>query len=235
MLINRDFDSFKNFPFAAVLWDMDGTLIDSEPVWINQERELMNSLDVAWSDADAIHCIGGPMTRVDAYMRSKLTKAQQDSYPPMKLTELLLQRMELALPKNLSFAPGAHSILKQLHDLAVPMALVSASSRALVDAALEFIGREYFAVTISNDEVVNSKPSPEGYEKAAAFLNVDIAECLILEDSITGMTAAINSGAYVLGLPHVADLPIGEKVVHVKSLVDLEIKSLSSLFEMVRG
>jgi len=63
----------NNFPFEAVLWDMDGTLIDSEPLWIEQERELMASLGAAWSDADALHCVGGPMTRVDAFMRSKLS------------------------------------------------------------------------------------------------------------------------------------------------------------------
>ncbi|MFN9899841.1 MAG: HAD hydrolase-like protein [bacterium] len=60
-----------------MLWDMDGTLIDSEPLWIEQERELMASLGAAWSDADALHCVGGPMTRVDAFMRRKLSHSQQ--------------------------------------------------------------------------------------------------------------------------------------------------------------
>lgn len=232
---NSNSFEIETFPFAAVLWDMDGTLIDSEPIWINQERELMNSLGVAWSDADAIHCIGGPMTRVDAYMRSKLSAQQQVEFPAMRLTELLLQRMEIELPKGVAFAAGAQELLKDLKGYNLPMALVSASSRALVNAALGFIGSDYFQVTISNDEVIESKPNPEGYLKAAKALGVNIADCLILEDSITGVRAAIDSGAYVIGIPHVTDLPTGDKVAHVKSLQDLDLDSLSGLFELVRG
>jgi HAD superfamily hydrolase (TIGR01509 family) len=224
-----------NFPFEAVLWDMDGTLIDSEPIWISQERELMESLGVTWSDADAIHCIGGPMTRVDAYMRNKLNQHQKALHPPMTLTKLLLERMERELPKAVSYAPGSEALLKQLQSLSIPQALVSASSRALVDAGLSFIGTEVFGVSISNDDVEFSKPNPEGYRKAAQSLGVDIANCLILEDSVTGITAAIDSGAYVLGIPHVTQLPTAEKVVHRKTLADLDLAGLVNLFATVKG
>lgn len=225
----------ESFPFAAVLWDMDGTLIDSEPIWISQERELMNSMGVHWSQEDAIHCIGGPMTRVDAYMRKKLSPELQEQYPEMALTKILLSRMELELAKGVDFAPGAERLFHQITQLGVPQALVSASSRPLVDAALTFIGRERFQVTISNDEVVESKPSPEGYLSAATQLGVDIKNCLILEDSVTGVTAAINSGAFVLAIPHVANLPIAPKVVHKTTLESLNLQDLVDLFEEVRG
>lgn len=223
-----------SFFFDAVLWDMDGTLIDSEPIWINQERELMNSLGVTWSHEDAIHCIGGPMTRVDAFMRSKLSPEQRDEYPEMALTSLLLKRMEIELAKGVDFAPGAEKLFKSFVNLGIPQALVSASSRPLVDAALEFIGRDNFEITISNDDVIESKPSPEGYLSAAKHMGVDIDNCLILEDSVTGVTAAINSGAYVLGIPHVANLPIASKVVHKTTLASLDIFKITKLFEQVR-
>ena len=87
----------SNFPFSAVLWDMDGTLINSEPLWIEQERELMAQLGVTWSDEDAIHCVGGPMKRVDEFMRSKLTDEQRHVYKPFDLTNQLLERMERTL------------------------------------------------------------------------------------------------------------------------------------------
>lgn len=225
----------EGFPFSAVLWDMDGTLIDSEPIWIAQEQELMNSMGVHWSQEDAIHCIGGPMTRVDAYMRKKLSPQLQEQYPEMALTKILLSRMESELAKGVDFAPGAEQLFNQITQLGVPQALVSASSRALVDAALNFIGGERFQVTISNDEVVESKPSPEGYLSAATQLGVDIENCLILEDSVTGVTAAINSGAYVLAIPHVANLPIAAKVVHKTTLQSLDVQDLVTLFKGVRG
>ena len=225
----------SSFPFEAVLWDMDGTLIDSEPIWIAQERELMNSLGVNWSESDAIHCIGGPMTRVDAYMRSKLDVQQQELYPPMALTALLLERMEQELPKAVSFAPGSEALLREINNLSISQGLVSASSRALVDAGLSFVGSDFFKVSISNDDVEFSKPHPEGYQKAAQRLGVNIENCLILEDSVTGVTAAIESGAYVLGIPHVTDLPKGKKVVHRKSLVDLDVNGLVNIFAAAKG
>lgn len=209
---------------------MDGTLIDSEPIWIGQERELMNSLGAAWSEADAIHCIGGPMSRVDAYMRSKLTLEQQSEYAPMELTSNLLARMEVQLAKGVDFAPGARELLEALFGLGIPMGLVSASSRKLVDAALNSVGGKYFQVTISNDDVMRSKPDPEGYLKAANHLCVDIEQTLILEDSVTGVTAAMNSGAYVVGIDHVAQLPTGAKVVHTKTLESVSISNLVKLF-----
>ena len=233
-LINTRFAG-SSFPFEAVLWDMDGTLIDSEPIWIAQERELMNSLGVNWSESDAIHCIGGPMTRVDAYMRSKLDVQQQELYPPMALTALLLERMEQELPKAVSFAPGSEALLREMNNLSISQGLVSASSRALVDAGLSFVGSDFFKVSISNDDVEFSKPHPEGYQKAAQSLGVNIENCLILEDSVTGVTAAIESGAYVLGIPHVTDLPKGKKVVHRKSLVDLDVNGLVNIFAAAKG
>lgn len=223
----------NNFPFAAVLWDMDGTLIDSEPLWIEQERELMDSLGAVWTHEDAIHCIGGPMTRVDAYMRSKLPHIHQDSFPPLELARLLLERMEVRLSQKVPFTSGSFELISEMKSLGIPLALVSASTRPLMDAALKSIGEDIFHVTISDSEVTRSKPDPEGYLKAAHSLSVDITNCLVIEDSITGMNAAIASGAWVLGLPHVAELPHAEKVVHRQTLEGLALSELSSMFDLV--
>ena len=222
----------SNFPFSAVLWDMDGTLINSEPLWIEQERELMAQLGVTWSDEDAIHCVGGPMKRVDEFLRSKLTDEQRHIYQPFDLANQLLERMERTLASDVPFSEGAEVLLKQMKEANIPLALVSASSRPLVDAALTSIGRHFFAVTISDDDVERSKPDPEGYCKAAELLGVEISSSLVIEDSITGMNAAISSGAYVLGIPHVVDLPIGERVIHHKTLEGLTLEKLESMFAL---
>ena len=225
----------NSFPFSAVLWDMDGTLIDSEPLWIEQERELMESLGAVWTHEDAVHCIGGPMTRVDAYMRSKLPPIHHDAFPPLELSRQLLERMEVRLSQEVPFTSGSFELISEMRTANIPLALVSASTRPLMNAALKSIGHDIFHVTISDSDVTFSKPHPEGYLKAAASLLVDIENCLIIEDSITGMNAAIASGAFVLGLPHVADLSRGEKVVHRHSLEGLSLSTISSLFDPVNA
>jgi HAD superfamily hydrolase (TIGR01509 family) len=214
------------FPFEAVLWDMDGTLVDSEPIWIEEERKMMNALGVNWSENDALHCIGGPLSRVDEYMRLRSGNVHQ----PYELTDQLILRMIERLANGVKFAPGAKDLIDEMHKKGIPMALVSASTRAIVDAALDSIGREYFHITVSNDDVNHSKPDPEGYLKAAEFLGVDIRKSLILEDSLTGVTAGINAGANVLAIPHFVDLPAGERIIQISTLFGIDMNEIARLY-----
>ena len=214
------------FPFEAVLWDMDGTLIDSEPIWIEEEFTLMRSLGVDWTDEDAKHCLGGPMQRVDAYMRSRAGM----NFEPLELAHQLVERMIIRLSQGVQFTKGAERLLKDMHSERLPLALVSASTRRIMDAALVSIGEEYFSFTCSSDDVEFTKPHPEGYLKAAETLGVPIERTLIIEDSMTGMKAAIDSGGYVLGLPHLTELPHGDRVVHRENLENLNLRSLAALF-----
>ena len=218
--------SNERFPFEAVLWDMDGTLIDSEPIWIEEERQLMRSLGVDWTDEDAHHCLGGPMERVDAYMRER----SGNRHEPLLLSSMLVGRMEERLSSQVPFTKGAELLLNSMHLERIPMALVSASTRAIMNAALQSIGSHFFQCTFSSNDVENTKPHPEGYLRAAEHLGVPIESSLIIEDSHTGMSSAIESGAYVLGLPHLTPLPSGPKVVHRSSLEGLNLESLADLF-----
>lgn len=214
------------FPFEAVLWDMDGTLIDSEPIWIEEEFALMRSIGVDWTEDDAKHCLGGPMRRVDDYMRARSGM----NFEPLELANRLIDRMIIRLSKGVRFTNGAERLLQDMHGLGLPLALVSASTRKIMDAALSSIGHHYFSFTCSSDDVEFTKPHPEGYLKAAQTLGVSIERTLIIEDSMTGMRAAIDSGGFVLGLPHLTDLPHGEKVVHRGNLENLDLGSLGALF-----
>ena len=232
MLIKKQ---LLNFPFEAVLWDMDGTLIDSEPLWIEQERLLMRSFDVHWTEEDAIHCLGGPMPRVENYMRSKLSQEIVASLTDSQLTNTLLRRMEERFKKGIEFAGGSELLLNEIHSSGVPQALVSASSRALVDSALSAIGEHFFHITVSNDDVANPKPNPEGYLKAAEHIGVEISRCLIIEDSVTGVNAGIAAGAFVLGIPHVSKLPSAPKVKHHNTLSGLQMKAIPELFGLNVG
>jgi len=156
-----------------------------------------------------------------------------DKFPPLALTNQLRQRMEDRLSHDIPFTPGAFELVNEMKSANLPLALVSASSRPLMNAALKSIGSQLFDITISDNDVERSKPDPEGYVKAAASLDVDISRSLIIEDSITGMTAAIASGAFVLGLPHVAELPHGPKVIHHPTLENLTMRDIANLFSLV--
>lgn len=210
---------------------MDGTLIDSEPIWIGEERKIMESLGATWSQEDALYCIGGPMERVDAYMRSKLPEDKQGEIEEYEITAILLDSMVERFRKEVPFAPGASQLISEMHQEAIPMALVTASTRAIMDGALTSIGKHFFKTTISDNDVERSKPDPQGYQLAASRVGVPIEDCLIIEDSITGATAAIASGAYLLGVTHSGPLPMGQKVCHVENLIDLELSGIVELFQ----
>lgn len=219
----------SNFPFAAVLWDMDGTLIDSEPIWIEEETRLMNSLGVAWGDEDSRHCLGGPAERVDEYMRARAGNVHE----PMYLSDLLTLEMLRRLKEETRFMSGAGELLSEFYQAQIPMALVTASTRAIMDAVVLGIGSHHFHSAISCDDVKFAKPDPEGYLLAAERIGVDIKSCLIIEDSVPGMTAAIGSGAFVLGIPHLVELPKSERVVHVDSLAGQSRSTLAALFSEI--
>ena len=126
--------------------------------------------------------------------------------------------------------PGARELLDEIRDLGIPLGLVSASPRVLVDATLSNIGSDVFAVSVSSNDVEKSKPDPESYLTAASQLNVDISKSLILEDSLTGISSARASGAWVLAIPHIVEVEAGPRTRVVDSLVDLSLAEISSLF-----
>ena len=106
----------NSFPFEAVLWDMDGTLLDSEPIWIEEEAKLMESLGVDWNEEDARICLGGPMQRVDLYMRNR----SGDRHKPLELSGLLIERMLLDSTNPLTSLPAQNLYLTNCTRWAYP-------------------------------------------------------------------------------------------------------------------
>ena len=211
--------------FSAVLFDMDGTLVDSEPMWLISEKELMGRYGVQWTQEDQSYCLGGPLDRVGRYMSDLAKGAESGPYFTQEIIALMAQRLSTGAP----IMPGAQELMNELRQLSVPMALVSASPRVLVDAVLSNFLDHPFEISISSSEVTKTKPDPEGYIKAAKALNVDISNCLILEDSATGVSAAQNSGAFVLAIPHLVPIQPNSRTHIVDSL---EVCSRSYLEEL---
>jgi HAD superfamily hydrolase (TIGR01509 family) len=217
---------------AAVLFDMDGTLIDSEPLWLASEHDVMAALGGSWSDADQAFCLGGPLERVVDYM---IERAGSDR-PAADVMAMLLDIMERRLREApLAWRPGAHALLSECLRLGVPTALVSASWARLIRAVEsridEAVGGSAFAVVVAGDDVENTKPHPEPYLAAARTLGHAPDDCLALEDSRTGVTSAVAAGCRVVAIPHLGELDLpGPSVI-----TTLEGESLASLWERVRA
>ena len=201
--------------YSAVFFDMDGLLVNSEPLWLESETEMMAEFDYQWLESDQAACLGGPLDRVGDYM-SGLIDGKRDGH---SLMLEIIERMVTKFKGDLPFMPGAVELIHDLRAQGVEITLVSASPRSLVDAALSNFDLNPFVRSISSDDVKVTKPDPEGYLLAATSGGHDISNCLVLEDSLTGVSAARASGAWVLAVPHL--VPI-EKLGRVDTTNSLE-------------
>jgi HAD superfamily hydrolase (TIGR01509 family) len=195
---------------AAVLFDLDGTLLDSEDLWWDAECRTVGTWGGTWTREDQAHCLGGPLERVTAYMAER-TGAP---HAPEVIGEQLLETMEALLRSgDLEWRPGALQLLTECRSAGIPTALVSASHRRLLDAVSDAVSDHpgvpdpAFDVTVAGDEVDEGKPHPEPYLEAARRLGVPIASCVVIEDSPTGVASGQASGAYVLAVPHLVAIP----------------------------
>jgi HAD superfamily hydrolase (TIGR01509 family) len=148
---------------------------------------------------------------------------------PQFFTQTLIDTQVARMRGNTPTMPGAIELVRELQSHGVKTALVSASPRNIVDAVLDNLGHDLFPFSISSDDVENTKPHPEAYLKAAKMSVSDIANCLVFEDSLTGMSAAIASGAHLIGVPHLVTIEESARVRVIKSLEQLSYSKLIEL------
>ncbi|CAB5239767.1 unannotated protein [freshwater metagenome] len=212
--------------YSAVFFDMDGLFVNSEPLWLEAETELMAKHGVQWTLDDQAHCIGGPLSKVGGYMSQLALGVESQEY----FTEAVIEQVRTKMTQGTPLMPGAIELTRDLHANGVSIALVSASPRVLVDAVLNNIPEHFFSFSISSSEVSMPKPDPEAYVKAAHDSGVNISDCLIFEDSLTGVTAAKASGAHVIAIPHIVRVEASERVHVGKSLEEFSFNSLQTRF-----
>ena len=212
--------------FDAVFFDMDGLMVDSEPQWFKSEIEVTSPFGYHWTEEDQIACLGGPLTRVGQYMHDKCNGAQTPEY----FTQTLIDTQALKMRGNTATMPGALELVRELQAQGIKTGLVSASPRNIVDAVLDNLGHDLFPFSISSDDVHNTKPSPDCYLKAATMTNSKIDNCLVFEDSLTGMSAATSSGAYLIAVPHLVEITESSKVRVITSLEQMSFSKLQKLF-----
>jgi HAD superfamily hydrolase (TIGR01509 family) len=210
----------------AVLFDMDGLLVDTEGVWFEVETEVVTRLGGSWGPEHQEQLVGGSWMRTVGYML-ELTRADVD---PAVVAEWLIEGMERRLSAGVAAMPGALELLYDLADQGVRTALVTSSLRVLADAVLKSVGREYFEVVVTADDVAHMKPHPEPYLTAAGLLSVDPERCVVLEDSPNGVASATAAGCRVVAVPSVLPITPAPGRLVMPSLMDVDIPLLRSLF-----
>ena len=216
--------------FEAVLFDMDGLFIDSEPDWHDAESEIMRTNGYDWTPQDQLQCLGGPLTRATEYMSKCLKGAR--SAP--ELAAMIVEEMVRRMSGQVNLMPGSLEFSRDIAKRQIPQALVSASPRVIVDAVLLGMKEKYFEVTVAAGDIERTKPFPDPYLHAAKLLDVDIVNCLIFEDSPTGLTAAKASGAFVVGIPHFVSVDEEARLKVVKSFTDIDPTTLETWSEINR-
>lgn len=207
---------------SAILFDMDGTIIDSEPLWLQAEIQVMAELGCHWDEQDQINCLGGPMERTEKYMQDKSGNVKPYGYFGQRLNEV----MNLKFVKDLELIPNALELIIKSKESGLKTALVTASGRELMNSALTRFPENSFNVAISRDDVANSKPHPEPYLMAAERLKVKINECLVLEDSMTGVRAGLDSGAQVVAISHIIPIANEKNLRVIPNLSEITFKQL---------
>ncbi|HET9142850.1 HAD family phosphatase [Actinophytocola sp.] len=215
---------------AAVLWDMDGTLLDSEKLWDVPLFELAERLGGQLSAATRAAMVGSNVpTTLDLLFGD--VGVVPDAEERAEAARWIDKRMAELLAGDPPWQPGARAALDLVRATGLPTALVTSTERALTEIALDTIGRHYFDVTICGDEVHGrNKPLPDPYLTAARRLAVDPAHCLAIEDSPTGVTSATAAGCTVLVVPSEVPVPPGPRRTFRDSLANLTLADLEAAF-----
>jgi HAD superfamily hydrolase (TIGR01509 family) len=214
-------------PLAAVLFDMDGTLVDSEPVWDEALRELARWLGGELS-AQAREATVGTNVAVSVDI-VHADVGRQDADPVLSGKKLIAEA-GARFAAGLVWRPGARELVDAVRAAGIPTALVTNTERPLVQLALGDLVDQLFDVSVCGDEVEHAKPAPDPYRAAARLLGVDPAAAVAIEDSPTGTASASAAGCPVLVVPGGGiPVPTGPGRTFTDSLTGISIADLAGL------
>lgn len=209
----------------AVLWDMDGTLVDTEEYWIAAEYDIAETFGGTWNEEHARALVGADLLDAGAYIRDH---AGID-LTPEQIVDELLDRVVTHIAKNIPWRPGARELLAALNAAGIPCALVTMSWQRFAEPVVAALPPGSFQVIVTGDDVAHGKPHPEPYLEAARRLGVDPTRCVAIEDSPTGATSATAAGCVVVGVPNVVQVPAAPGRVLLSSLTELDVDGVRAL------
>jgi HAD superfamily hydrolase (TIGR01509 family) len=205
---------------AAVIFDLDGVLIDSEQVWDTAREQLTNELGGRWHEGAQRDMMGMSSLEWSRYMHDDLGI----DLPPQEISDEVVRRLERLYRERLPLLPGAREAVERLARW--PLGVASSSNRPLIELVLELAGiADHFRVTVSSEEVERGKPAPDVYLEAARRLGAEPGECGAIEDSEKGILSARAAGMRVVAIPN-RDFPPGDEAL---AAADVVLDSLAKL------
>ena len=209
----------------GVLFDMDGLLVDSEPLWFEVESSVMARLGGSWGERDQAALVGGSLEKSLDYLLAKATRPASRHTVGRWMVDGMV---ELLSSREVPVMPGARQLLAQVAAAGVPYGLVTSSERPVMEAVLARL-EVTFPVTVCGDDVSHSKPDPEPYLLAAAKLGADPGGCVAIEDSPNGVAAAEAAGCMTIAVPSIVAIPPAPGRTVVSSLTELSLARLEAL------
>lgn len=209
----------------GVLFDMDGLLVDTEPLWFEVESGVMARLGGSWGPADQQALVGGSLNKSLDYLLGKATRPASRETVARWMVEGMV---ELLTTRPVPVLPGARELIAEVAAAGVPYGLVTSSERPVMEAVLARL-EVTFPVTVCGDDVSHSKPDPEPYLLAAAKVGADPRQCVALEDSPNGVAAAEAAGCVTVAVPSLVPIPPAPTRLVVSSLAELSLDRLRTL------
>lgn len=215
---------------AAVLFDMDGLLVDTEPLWLETETEVVGRLGgSSWTAEDQKALLGGSLARTVRYLQGRATRSVPDETVARWIMDDIVSRVQAT---GAPVRPGARELHASLQAADVPVGLVTSSQRRFMLAVLDSTGLR-FDITVCAEDVAATKPDPEPYQLAAKLLDASPGRCVVLEDSPNGVAAGLAAGCPVVAVPSFVPIPDGPGRLVVGSLAEVDVELLRSLARLV--
>jgi HAD superfamily hydrolase (TIGR01509 family) len=210
---------------------MDGTLIDTEPYWMEAENDLIESHGGTWSDAQAFQLVGNALI-----VSGRIIK-EQTGIPltPEEIVDALLEHVVVKLREHVPWRPGARELLLAARDAGLPCALVTMSYESFARVLVDSLPAGTFEVVVTGDMVEHGKPHPEPYLRAARNLALAPEQCVAIEDSATGVRSAVAAGVPTVAVPHLVEIPQLDGLVVVPDLAAVSLDDLPRLAERARS
>jgi HAD superfamily hydrolase (TIGR01509 family) len=213
----------------ALVFDLDGVLIDSEHVWARARERLARERGGRYSERAEIDMMGMSSVEWSRYMHEVVGLRE----PPEEISAEVVRRLESVYREELPLVDGATEVVERLARR-WPLGLASSSNRELIDLVLELAGLErFFAATVSSEEVPRGKPAPDVYLEAARRLAVEASRCAAVEDSAPGIRSAKAAGMRVVAVPNPGYPPDDESLaaadVVLSSLGELDTETIAAI------
>nr|WP_256472761.1 HAD family phosphatase [Pseudarthrobacter sp. MDT3-26] len=194
-------------PLRAVLWDMDGTIVDTERYWIAAEHALVEAHGGTWSHGQAMQLVGQSLTYSAGILQAAGVRLER-----REIIDTLTSEVIRSVRHSVPWRPGARELLDDLHVAGVRCALVTMSEEPLAREIVASLPKRYFEFLVTGDTVTQGKPHPEAYLKAVELLqeadpDLTVDHCVALEDSAPGVAAAVASGVATVAIPHIVPIP----------------------------